>query len=231
MKLRLHHIEDTAPYVKTFYFEPLSVLRFEPGQFIEICIPHKDADDRGEYREFSISSSPHEPLVAITIDIAPDRPSSFKRALWKLRSSDVIDAKETMGDFILPKDPTIPLVFLAAGIGCTPYASMIKWLSHKKEHRDIQFVYSTSTPGELLFMDLWQHYPMKFLPIVTQATGDWHGLAGRLNTDRFISFIEPIKNKYIYLAGPQSFIEPLYNDLLRFGIPRPQLLLDYFPGY
>jgi ferredoxin-NADP reductase len=226
----LERIEKLKPRVITFWFKPEARVRFEPGQFAEVRIPHTNVDNRGDMREFSITSLPDEPKVAITANFA-EHGSSFKQALMRLRPGDEVFIAEPMGDFVLPKDATIPLVFVAAGIGSTPYVSMVKWLAVRNERRKIQFIYSVSSPDNFIFLDLFRGYPLELIPIVSRAADGWDGQTGRLSAEKLLKMIDSVGEKLIYLAGPQSFIEPLYNKLLGLGIPRRQLLLDYFPGY
>ncbi len=230
MRAVLVGIEKLASNISVFKFKPEQPLWFEPGQFVEIHIPHPDVDERGDSREFSITSTPDEPYIELTINFAANG-SSFKRALRRLVIGDAVSFATPMGDFVLPKDMSIPLVFVAAGIGSTPYVSMIKWLTTRGEKRDITLIYSASTPDDFLFTEFFQDYPLAYFPILSRPNKNWHGETGRLDVNRLLAIIGPVENKLIYLAGPQSFIEPLYNDLLAAGIARRQLLLDYFPGY
>jgi ferredoxin-NADP reductase len=225
------HAEKVSWRVSTFWFKPERRVRFEPGQFAEFRVPHADVDNRGDTREFSISSLPGEPLIAITTNFARARGSSYKRALRALTPGDKITMAEPMGDFVLPKDPAIPLVFVAAGIGCVPYATMLRWLQARGEQRTIKLIYSASNPNDFLFPELWPSYELDFVPIVTRPTDDRNGRSGRLNATKLLTIVEPLGNKLVYLAGPQSMIEPLFDDLLALGLTRRRLLLDYFSGY
>lgn len=231
MHIIFDHAEILKPGVSTFWFQPESRLRYEPGQFIELYLPHAPADERGERREFSLSSSPHEPLLAVTTNFDFDNGSTFKHELRNLKPSEHVAVNEPMGDFVLPKDASIPLIFVAAGIGSAPYASMVKWLSAKSERRDIRLIYSVRKPEDFLFLKEWQAYGLHFTPIITQPDNQWPGQAGRLNAARIIELAGPLQNKLTYLAGPQSMIEPIFNDLLATGLTRSEVLLDYFSGY
>ena len=56
-----------------------------------------------------------------------------------------------MGDFVLPRDDSIPLVFIAGGIGITPFHSIIGNLKDKSEKRQIQLFYGARNLDELVF--------------------------------------------------------------------------------
>jgi ferredoxin-NADP reductase len=231
MRATLIRIEILRPGVRTFWFQPDSKIKFNPGQFIAITVPHTNVDSRGNWREFSISSSPSEPLLGITSSFAAQNSSTFKHALSSLKPGEGVFLGEPMGDFVLPKDVSISMVFVAAGIGSTPYASMIKWLLSRKEKRQIQFIYSASRPEEFIFNEIWRDYPLDFIPIVSRPNSHWQGATGQIDAKIISELAHPIGEKLIFLAGPQSLIESLFHSLLSVGIPRRQLLLDYFPGY
>jgi len=230
MRAILTHIEEVTPRIFTYWFKPERRIRFDAGQFIEIFIPHSPVDNRGNWREFSLSSSPSDNQLSITTNFF-EKGSTYKQALRGLQLGTEVTINEPMGDFVLPKDQTIPLVFIAAGLGTMPYISMVKWLMERHEHRSIQLIHSVSHTTDFFFNDIWRSYELDFVPIVTRPDATWTGQTGRLDATRLLALIGTIDNKLIYLAGPQSLIEPVFNDLLAADIPRNQLLLDYYPGY
>jgi len=73
---------------------------------------------------------------------SPGRPllrtgSSFKRALRAMTNRTRLIGGPIAGDFVLPRDHTRKLVFIAGGVGITPYRSMLKYLLDTGERRDI----------------------------------------------------------------------------------------------
>jgi ferredoxin-NADP reductase len=230
MKALLDHIEEHGNEIVTFWFRPERKIRFSAGQYIELYLPHDNEDDRGTRRWFTISSSPNSEGFAITTGF-PDTPSTYKQLLRTLKPGVSVAVSDPLGDFVLPKDSTLPLVFIAAGTGCTPYASMIKWLLERDEERDIQLIYTASRPDSFLFTELWKTYhPLQLTRMVSRASSEWHEHIGHLDVPLILKLIQGVGDKLIYLAGPQSLIEPLYDELLE-QVPRQQVLLDYFPGY
>lgn len=230
MRARLHHVDDEAPRLKTFWFEPEGMLRFEAGQYLELTVPHENVDDRGQTRWMSLVSAPGEKLLGILCAF-PENYSTYKRAMLALKPGDLVTFGEPIGDFVLPKSASIPLTFVIGGIGIAPVRSIIEELHARGEERQIQLIYSVSELGELTYAETFQKYPLDFRPVVTRPSAKWNGLSGRLTAERALELIGQTAGKIIYLCGPQSLIEPLFYDLLRLGVPRAQLVLDYFPGY
>lgn len=230
MQALLDHIEDLGGDVVTYWFRPEQRIDFIAGQYIELYVPHDSIDDRGARRWFTVSSSPNQEGIAFTTSF-PEKPSSYKQALRKLLPGSTAMLSAPLGDFVLPKDRTLPLLFVAAGTGCTPYASMVRWLLEQNERRDIQLLYAAKSPGSFLFSRLWQAYaPLQMVRMVSQTSTQWHEHIGHLDVPFILKYAQSKQDSLIYLAGPQSLIEPLYDELLT-HIPRYRVLLDYFPGY
>src|SRR5688572_27736052 len=172
MNVTFDHTEDVAHNIKTFWFRPERKVRYIAGQFTEIYLPHDDADDRGIRRWFTLSSSPTDDLVSITTKFASHRSSTFKQHLSDLKPGTPLKLADPMGDFVLPKDPGIPIVFVAGGMGITPMHSMVKWLEDTGEKRDVHLIYAVTEEDELAFVPLFKNYNLKFTPVVkTPAPG------------------------------------------------------------
>jgi glycine betaine catabolism B len=230
MRVTFDHAQNEAPNIKTFFFRPESPVRYTAGQFIELFLPHDNPDERGIKHWFTLSSSPSQELLSITTKLA-EKSSSFKRTLQALKPGDEVRMVEPMGDFVLPKDVTRPLVFVAGGIGITPMHSMIQWLHDNNEQRDITLIYAASTEDQLVFRDLFSSYKLKFIPILSQPSTDWTGETGKLDAARILRLIPKTSNSLIYLSGPEPMVETFVDDLEKAGIDKRRLVTDYFPGY
>ncbi len=233
MKAFLDHIRSETPNIFTFWFKPEREPSYTAGQYIEMHLPHPNHDERGEKRWFTLSSSPSDlPLISITTKFATKQSSTFKTALRALNPGDVVDISSPMGDFVLPKDPSIPLVFVAGGIGITPFHSIIKFLNDVKEKRDIQFIYGVHSTEEQVFDELLKVYgPKQYSVIYQDPPAGWEGETGNLSGQRILDLIGEIGNKLIYVSGPEQMVETLHKELGELGVPKSQLVGDYFPNY
>ncbi len=215
----------------SFWFKPLKNFEFLAGQFTQLHLPHQHMDDRGDKRWFTISSSPIDELVSITTKLFPDKQSSYKRTLSELAPGARLNFAEPMGDFVLPKDASIPLLFVAGGMGITPMHSIIKFLDDNHQARDIHLVYSVGIREELAWYDFFTSAKIRFTPIVNQPTGDWKDETGRLTSDRIMTWNSIKQHQFVYLAGPEIMVEQLVDELPNLGIDKSRLVTDYFPGY
>ncbi|HSW99612.1 MAG TPA: FAD-dependent oxidoreductase [Patescibacteria group bacterium] len=230
MHAHFHHSDEIAKDIRSFWFKLEKPCKYTAGQFTELSLPHT-ADKRGQRRWFTISSSPNDPLLSITTKFTTGRSSTFKKTLRTLRPGDPVKLAEPMGDFVLPKDASIPLIFIAGGIGITPMHSMIKFLYDTHEQRNIQLVYATTTAEELAFLQLLQTYSLSLTTIVKHPLPPYSGLSGSLDTDRILTITTPTPETLIYLAGPEPMVELLTKGLIAKGISPQQIVTDYFHGY
>lgn len=227
----LDHIDVLAPAVRRFWFRPEKPLDYTAGQFIELYLPHPNADSRGQKRWFTVSSAPSEPLFSITSRFTDERPSSFKQNLLQLTTGRRLQFADPMGDFVLPKDAGTPLIFVAAGMGITPVHSMIRSLHDSGEKRDVELLYTVRRPDELLFTDLFNDYGVAITPIISQPAADWPSSLRRVNLADLLSRANNKPGSLIYLSGPEQMVEYLNTELQKNGVAGHRLVVDFFHGY
>lgn len=227
----LERVETTAANIQTFWFKPEKPLSYVAGQFTELYLPHDNADNRGPKRWFTISSSPTDPLFSITTKFAKGRSSSFKTALRQVAVGTRLQFAEPMGDFVLPKNKQLPLIFAAGGLGITPVHSMVKYLADTKEQRTITLLYDVHDQAELAFTETFTSYPLQFTPIISNRPAGWAGEAGRIASSHILKAVGNAADSLIYLSGPEVMVETLQKELLASGIPARRLVVDFFHGY
>jgi len=231
MNVTFDHSEDIAHNIKSFWFKPERPVRYTAGQFTEMYLPHENPDDRGIKRWFTLSSSPADGMVSITTKFASHQSSTFKQHLRELQPGTPLKLADPMGDFVLPKDATIPLVFVAGGMGITPMHSMIKYLQDAGEKRNIHLIYAVTEEDELTFVPLFEGYDLKFTPVVKAPGPDYKGETGSLSVDRILQLAPDDGRTLYYLSGPEPMVEAFFNEFQTKGVPKDRLVGDYFPGY
>jgi ferredoxin-NADP reductase len=229
MRATLDHLEHQTPLCTTFWFNPDRRIHFNAGEFAEFYLPHPSPDNRGDKRWFTLCSSPHDPLVGITVKFADKNGSSFKAALRSLNPGDEIFIGEPFGDFVLPKDPRIPLIFAAVGIGITPMISIVRWIIQEEEHRDITLFHVVATPEDFLELELFREHT-EYHPLVKTAHPQWQGQSGVLTAAMLMKAAIAKDRPFIYLAGPKQSVQDLAHGLHEHGFSRDQLAIDLFTG-
>jgi ferredoxin-NADP reductase len=222
---------DETEEIKTFFFRLDQALDYTAGQYIELTLKHNSPDDRGEKRWFTLSSSPTDELLSITTRINPTKSSSFKRALTKLLPGQELSISGPMGDFVLPKLIQTPLIFVAGGIGVTPFHSILSWLVATHEQRPIQFIYGVKTEDDIIFQDTFSKANQHVSVVVEDPSSAWGGERGRLTVDIILGLAKPTPDSLVYVSGPEPMTEALEKQLLSSGLSKHQLVLDFFPNY
>lgn len=233
--LKFMHRHKEADGIESFVFEGKKGLNFNAGQYLEWTLPQHKSDSRGNRRYLTVSSSPSESRVMFTIKL-PERMSSFKAGLQKLHPGDKILAGQLSGRFILPHSEKTKMVWLAGGIGITPFRSMAKYMTDFEQTRDVNLVYFAVSPDEFAFKDVFNEAEPYGLKTIYGVTGrdipkSWDGHTGGLNKRMLISVIPDYTERLFYISGPYGFVTSSEQALLDLGISPKQIITDYFPGY
>jgi ferredoxin-NADP reductase len=231
MQVIFDHSEAETGNITSFYFKPDQPVRYTAGQFIELTLPHPRPDERGIKHWFTLSSAPSQPYLRITTRLAGEQGSSFKRNLAKLKPGKAVMMSDPMGDFVLPKLIQTPLVFVAGGIGITPYLSMLQWLADTGEQRPVKLLWGINSEADIAFQDLFDKVSQHVTVIVRNPASAWGGEQGQLSPELILGLEKPGEDALIYMSGPEPMIEGLSNDLHKAGVPRRQIVTDFFPGY
>ncbi|MDD2657230.1 MAG: hypothetical protein PHD04_01035 [Candidatus Pacebacteria bacterium] len=227
------HKLATATY--EFIFKPDRPLLFRPGQYVEWTLGHRESDNRGNRRFFTIASSPTEPTIRLGVKFyAPE--SSFKRALLHMPIHDVLSASHIAGDFVMPRDTNKKLVFIAGGIGITPFRSMVQYLMDKKEERSIVLLYSNKTAGEIAYQEVFDQAAheigMKTVYALTDEMAPVPGTyRGFIDGALIAREIPDYKERLFYISGPHGMVEAFKTTLRGMGVSRFSIKTDYFPGF
>jgi ferredoxin-NADP reductase len=224
LRLVLKKKEEAATGIYNFSFTSDRKIDFKPGQYLEWTIRSDKNDSRGNRRYFTIASSPTEEDIMIGVKFYPE-PSSFKQKLALLKIGETIMAGGRAGDFTLPDDAKKKLVFIAGGIGVTPFRSMIKYLSDKQERRDIVLLYSTKTEADIAYREIFSEAE-KIIGLKTVYVTD------ELITPELIKREAPdYHERYFYISGPHGMVEAFKKELKKLGVPRRNIVTDFFPGF
>lgn len=222
IQLMLVEKENLVDNIWAFRFRPSQPLTWIPGQFIRVELDHDNPDDEGIKRFFTISSAPYEGIVQITTRVTD---TTFKQALASIPiGGNLPMIKEPDGDFVW-QDSDKPLVFVAGGIGITPFRSILKQRAHDNESLAATLIYSgrdENLPFKDEF-DAWAHEHPEF--VVKYVIGE------RVSAEKVAELQPNINESLVYISGPEPMVEQLGNQLKSAGLPEAQLQQDFFPHY
>lgn len=210
---------------------------FQPGQFMEWTLKHRSPDTRGNRRYFTLASSPTEEEIHLGVKFYPE-PSSFKNHLLALPIGGEIIASQRSGDFILPNKKEQGLVFIAGGIGITPFRSMIQHLLDSNEKRDIVLLYSNKTVGDIAYKDIFDKARTKLGIKTVYAITDKNETIfdssmkiGPIDSQTIASEVPDYMNKTFFISGPHGMVDAFEATLKSMGIAGKNIKIDFFPGF
>lgn len=220
----------------TFYFERTKDARpFVAGQYYEIKLPHKNMDDRGDSRVFTISSSPNDKeYISITTRIIQ---STFKLALANLKEGDVIHFDGPWDDLNFDENEKLPYVFLAGGIGVTPYHSIIKYSIEKGLKNKMTLFVSWKIREDMVFHEFFENAQktlpnFRYIPTLTGEESDnWKYETGRIDADMIKRYMSGILDIKCFVAGPPPMVVALKKMILDMNVPKENVVSEDFEGY
>lgn len=215
--------ENETVDVKTFKFAPVAEVTWKAGQFMVLDVPHANPDEKGTERYFTISAAPFEKNLQITTRMTG---STFKNALDDLPIGSELTIKEIDGDFTLDS-PIGDYVFIAGGIGITPFRSILCQLVHLRKPINALLLYGNRTEDIIFKEELEEvvhknpNFKIKYL--ISPEKIDEASI--RAN-------VSDLNKPIFYVSGPEPMVEDfekmLINDL---HISKDCLKTDFFPGY
>ncbi|HEV8190861.1 MAG TPA: FAD-binding oxidoreductase [Ktedonobacterales bacterium] len=234
--LKLKRKARMSADIVDFAFAPSRRLRFTPGQYLELTLPHKHSDARGNRRYFTIASSPTEDSVHLGVRFYPEG-SSFKAAMYALDGRIKVLGGQFAGDFTLPANRAQKLAFIAGGIGITPYRSMLKYLLDTKQCRDIVLLYAARTTDDIVYRDVLSEAQSKLgikiaftLTDTAAIPRNWSDGKGRIDAQMIQQVMPDFKERTFYLSGPPDMVRAHERVLRHMGVHGGQIKKDLFPG-
>jgi ferredoxin-NADP reductase len=225
LKLELLEKINETEDVISFIFKPLESLEWKAGQFVYYKIPHENPDNRGIIRHFTIASAPHEKYIRLTTRFFSEGGSSFKKALNSLEIGSHVDTFEIEGSFTVDDHKT-KYVFIAGGIGITPFRSILLDLSNKGKIEDIILFYG-SRDENIVFENDFNEIALKnpAFKIHNVISPD------RIDIDILREKVPDLFERKCYISGPMVMIKSVEECLVELGISPDMIKTDYFSGY
>ncbi len=225
-----------SPTVRSVILTPDSGVRpllFEPGQYVALSL--HDRLRPTTTRCFSIASSPNDRFnLEVSVRVA----GIFTRALERLAPGSAVSLRGPYGSFVLKEKLHPHLVFLAGGIGITPFMSMIRYASELNLPNIIHLIYSCRTQDDIPFLEeitkLSARNP-NFHPTFVIGAGDTGRLKGRSvisgrvkdSTLTALGLGKDAGTHYL-LCGPGGYLAAMEKLLISRGVPREQIVTESF---
>ena len=200
-------------------------ISWKPGQFFHYILPHTPVDDRGTERWFTISSSPYDGNIMITTRFVAGRQSSFKKSLHDLALGDTIAADGPEGDFTLD-DLSQDYIFIAGGIGVTPFRAILRQLDHDGAKVKVKLLYA-NRDDNFVFKDELTELAQRNSNLQISYFVD----PSKIDEAAIRNTAPDLQVPIYYISGPEPMVDSYKSLLTSMGVAADKIKTDHFPGY
>jgi len=193
-------------------------MEFESGQFIFVSFASRGVS--AESHPFSIASAPDAENLRIVVKALGD----FTEKIKNLKVGDKVSIEGPFGGFSYKKAPSKNQIWVAGGIGITPFLSMAANL--KDDSYKIDLYYSVKSGEEAVMLDelagiMFINKNFKVIPWITNTKG-------YLNGSAITELSGGLEGKDIFLCGPPVFMESLRGQFMKLGIKEERIHWENF---
>ncbi|MFH0840736.1 MAG: FAD-dependent oxidoreductase [bacterium] len=207
---------------------------FLAGQDMLFTIPDMPyTDSKGNNRSFSIASSPSDKTHITIATRVSD--STFKQALMKMEMGDELFVSDIYGEMVLPEKTDQHLVFIAGGIGITPFMSMLRYIKERGLEYNITMLYSNKTEKSTAYLEELQDYHRELenfrLLLIMTNDDNWIGESRRIGQEFIREKIEDYENVKFFFVGPPAMVSGIQASLDNLKIKKENMVGVEFSGY
>lgn len=228
---------EVAEGTMRFWFIKPAGFTYRAGQSIDLTlIDPPETDAEGTMRAFTLASAPQDEHLSITTRM---RDTAFKRTLRQMTPGTALSFEGPFGDLTLHEDVARPAVFLAGGIGITPFHSMaLDAAARGLSHRIILF-YSNRRPEDAAFLEELTELDkvnanfslVATMTAMEHSARSWEGERGYIDQAMLEQHGAFLEQPIYYLAGPAGMVAALRKTLNESGVGNDAIRTEEFTGY
>jgi ferredoxin-NADP reductase len=167
------------------------------------------------------------------------RDTAFKRVLGTMPLGSAVKIEGPFGDLTLHNNVKRTAVFLAGGIGITPFRSIVFRAAKEKLPHRIFLFYSNRRPEDAPFLDELQALEKenpnyKLVASMTEMAKShrsWHGEVGQIDREMLLRYLKDAASPIYYVAGPPEMVKGLHKTINGAGVDDDNIRAEEFAGY
>lgn len=237
VNVQLRRREEVAHGTTAFHFDRPTGFSFKAGQAVDLILLDLPTTDAAAARHtLSIVSAPFEDELVVATRM---RDSAFKRALKALPIGARAQLEGPFGSLTLHNDQARPAVFIAGGIGITPFMSILRQAAKDQLQQRLVLLYSNRRPEDCAFLAELQQLEQvngnfRLVATMTQMSQSelaWQGETGLFDAARLSMISAELVAPIYYLAGPPAMVGGLRDSLNHAGVDDDDIRSEEFYGY
>ncbi len=199
---------------------------YKPGQFMIINL--KRNGKVSESHPFTISSSPTSGNLSISVKSSGD----FTATIKDTKTSDIAFIDAPYGRFSFLNHDNDNLVFIAGGIGITPFISMLRYIRDKKLNRNVTLIWANKTEDDIAFRaeleKMTSEMPSLKVIHVMSKQDDWQGEKGYVDAEKIKGLVENVSGSEFFICGPPIMMTLVEKDLIGLGVSKSRIHYERF---
>jgi predicted ferric reductase len=173
-----------------------------------------------QFHPFSITSPAGDENLSIVVKAVGD----YTSAMRSLAQGATARVEGPYGGFTLGSASSTSLIWLAGGIGVTPFLSMARSLSD--DEYEVDLYYATKTRRQA-------HFEREFEEISDRVRGFRvfqvvEESDGRITAERIAQRSQGLAGKDVFICGPPGMIDSLRTQLVAQGVPTHKIHYEIF---
>jgi predicted ferric reductase len=233
-KYVVKRVENPSEKVINIVMQPTKhLVTYKPGQFIFINF---EQDGIGtETHPFSISSSPSRNFNdpdSIELSVTVKALGDYTSTLMQLKPGTIANIEGAFGRFTNTRYREPKQIWIAGGIGVTPFLSMAKSLVDEASKRtmplEIHMFYVVRSKSELLQQDI-----LKKLASIENLNFHYYTYIGEvekrlISADIINEAAGGLKNTDIFICGPPPMMVSLKHQFIDFRVKKRKIHTEEF---
>jgi predicted ferric reductase len=227
---RVVEVRPEQGHTHTLVLEPVrhAGLHFEPGQFAWIKLARSPFTL--EEHPFSFSSSAERPQrVEFGIKALGD---------FTGRISDVPPGTRAFldgphGAFSIDRYPAVGYVFIAGGVGITPFKSFLRTMADRRDPRPILLIYADKGWEDVAYRDeieeLKKILDLSVVYVLEQPPEDWEGESGFVDGDLLDRHLPREQfTRVFFICGPAPMMDAVHSALRERDVSEANIQMERF---
>jgi ferredoxin-NADP reductase len=124
------------------------------------------------------------------------------------------------------------LVFIAGGIGITPFISMLRYIYDRRLEKRVMLIWSNKTEKDIVFRDelekMASDMPCFKVVHVMSRQDEWPGEKGRIDAEKLEKHVGSFHIGQFFICGPPPMMRAMKRTLSDLGVPKGRIHTERF---
>lgn len=227
---RVAEVRPEAGDAHTLVLEPVghAGLRFEPGQFAWIKLARTPFTL--EEHPFSFASSATR---ADRLEFGIKALGDFTSRVGEVPVGTRAFVDGPHGAFSIDRYPAVGYIFIAGGVGITPFMSFLRTMRDRRDPRPVLLVYADKELEKVTYREeleaMREELDLEIVLVLEEPGDDWEGEKGFVDADLLDRHLpEDRLHRVVFICGPEPMMISVHEALLERGIPEARIQLERF---